>query len=99
MCEWVTILRDGRIIDSGKIETFTKEEIISKMIGREITNKFPKRDFEAGGKEVLRVENLSRRGVLSDVFFTLREGEILGLAGLVGQGVQKSAGQFVELTI
>lgn len=86
LCEWVTILRDGRIIDSGKIETFTKEEIISKMIGREITNKFPKRDFEAGGKEVLRVENLSRRGVLSDVFFTLREGEILGVAGLVGAG-------------
>lgn len=86
LCEWVTILRDGRIIDSGKIETFTRDEIISKMIGREITNKFPKRELKTGGKEVLRIENLSRRGILSDVSFSLKEGEILGLAGLVGAG-------------
>lgn len=86
LCEWVTILRDGKIIDSGAVSDFTRDEMISKMIGREITNKFPKRNSEPKDKEVLRVEGLSRRGVISDVSFSLREGEVLGFAGLVGAG-------------
>ena len=60
--------------------------MISKMIGREITNKFPRRDVRPGKKEILKVEGLSRHGVITDISFTLREGEVLGLAGLVGAG-------------
>lgn len=86
LCEWVTILRDGKIIDTGSISDFTKDEMISKMIGREITNKFPRRDVRPGKKEILKVEGLSRHGVITDISFTLREGEVLGLAGLVGAG-------------
>lgn len=84
LCEWVTILRDGKIIDSKGLSGFTKDEIIAKMIGREITNKFPKRVFKPKEKEILRVEGLSRKRILDNVSFSLREGEILGLAGLVG---------------
>lgn len=86
LCEWVTILRDGQIIDSKPLERFSRDEMIAKMIGREITNKFPKRDTLPGKREILKVEGLSRQGVLSDISFVLKEGEILGLAGLVGAG-------------
>lgn len=86
LCDWVTILRDGKIIDSGELSKFTREEIIAKMIGREITNKFPRRDRKPGERETLKVEALSRKGVIENISFSLREGEILGLAGLVGAG-------------
>lgn len=86
LCEQATILRDGKIIDSKAIKDFSKDEIIAKMIGREITNKFPKRDFEPRGKEILKVEGITRKGILDNISFTLREGEVLGLAGLVGAG-------------
>lgn len=86
LCEQATILRDGKIIDSKAIKEFSKDEIIAKMIGREITNKFPKRDFEPRGKEILKVEGITRKGILDNISFSLREGEVLGLAGLVGAG-------------
>lgn len=86
LCEWVTILRDGKIIDTGAVSDFTRDEMISKMIGREITNKFPKRIGEPRDKEILRVEGLSRQGVISNISFSLKEGEVLGFAGLVGAG-------------
>ena len=60
--------------------------MISKMIGREISDKFPARSSKPGDKEILRVEGLSRHGVISDISFSLREGEVLGFAGLVGAG-------------
>ena len=86
LCEWVTILRDGKIIDTGAVSEFTKDDMISKMIGREISDKFPARSSKPGDKEILRVEGLSRHGVISDISFSLREGEVLGFAGLVGAG-------------
>lgn len=86
LCEWVTILRDGKIIDTGAVSDFTKDYMISKMIGREISDKFPARSSKPGDKEILRVEGLSRHGVISDISFSLREGEVLGFAGLVGAG-------------
>ena len=86
LCEWVTILRDGKIIDTGAVSDFTKDDMISKMIGREISDKFPARSSKPGDKEIFRVEGLSRHGVISDISFSLREGEVLGFAGLVGAG-------------
>ena len=86
LCEWITILRDGKIIDSGPVSSFTRNQIIAKMIGREITNKFPKRNVTAREKEVLSVKGLNRAGVINDVSFSLKEGEVLGFAGLVGAG-------------
>lgn len=86
LCQWVTVLRDGQIIDSKEIGLFTRDEMITKMIGREITNKFPKRDTRPGTREVLKVEGLSRKGYINQVGFSLYEGEVLGVAGLVGAG-------------
>ena len=81
----VTVLRDGRRIVTAPVEGITIDEIIRHMVGRTLTEQYPKDRVEAG-KEVLRVEGLSKRGVCSDVSFSLRRGEILGLAGLVGAG-------------
>jgi ribose transport system ATP-binding protein len=86
ICEWVTVLRDGQIIDSLPIRNLTKDEIVTKMIGREIVNKFPKRSQKPKENEILRVENLSRKGILKNINFSLYKGEVVGLAGLVGAG-------------
>src|SRR5207302_480387 len=81
----VTVLRDGRRIVTAPVEGITVDEIVRHMVGRALTEQYPKARVEAG-KEVLRVEGLSKRGVCTEVSFSLRRGEILGLAGLVGAG-------------
>ena len=78
-----TVLRDSKYIDQFDIEGVTEKELITAMVGREITEMFPKIDVEIG-EDVLRVEGLSRTGFFKDVSFNVREGEILGLTGLVG---------------
>jgi ABC-type sugar transport system ATPase subunit len=63
----------------------TRDDLIRLMVGRTITNLFPKQDVKAG-EVMLKVENLARAGSFHDVSFELRKGEILGMAGLVGAG-------------
>lgn len=81
----VTVLRDGKFINTVKTSEVKKDELITMMVGREIKELFPKQEAEIG-EEKLRVENLSHHKLFSDVSFTLRKGEILGIAGLVGSG-------------
>jgi rhamnose transport system ATP-binding protein len=85
LADRVTVLRDGSYVDTRSIKDVTRDDLIRLMVGRTITNLFPKQDVHAGDV-VLRVENLSRAGSFHDVSFELRSGEILGLAGLVGAG-------------
>jgi len=86
LCDWVTILRDGCLVESKPIGELTRNQITEKMIGREISDEFPRREKCIQDVEVLQVKGLSRKGVLEDISFTLRKGEVLGLAGLVGAG-------------
>lgn len=81
----VTVLRDGQYVATSDLKAMTKDELIKLMVGRDLTEQFPKREV-ALGEEVLRVEGLSRRGVLDDISFNLRRGEVVGFAGLVGSG-------------
>jgi ribose transport system ATP-binding protein len=81
----VTVLRDGRRISTSRVDQISIDEIIRHMVGRTLTEQYPKAPSNPG-KELLRVEGLSRRGVCNDVSFSLRRGEILGVAGLVGAG-------------
>jgi rhamnose transport system ATP-binding protein len=81
----VTVLRDGMYIDTLPLEGLTKGELVRLMVGRTITEMFPKKEV-APGNVVLEVQNLSRKGVFNDVSFQLHKGEILGMAGLVGAG-------------
>jgi rhamnose transport system ATP-binding protein len=85
LADRVTILRDGSYVDTRLMKDVTRDDLIRMMVGRTITNLFPKQDVQAGDV-VLKVEHLTRAGFFSDVSFELRRGEILGMAGLVGAG-------------
>ncbi len=85
LADRVTVLRDGVYIDTRPMEGVTREMLIQMMVGRTLSDLFPKQTVKIG-QPVLRVENLSLEGVFDDISFELREGEILGMAGLVGAG-------------
>ncbi len=80
-----TILRDGCKIDTVSLAETSLDELIRLIVGRLLPVKFPKTPLTAGD-ELLRVEGLSREGTINNVSFTLRKGEILGIAGLIGAG-------------
>jgi len=81
----VTVLRDGRHVGTRAIGETTMTELVRLMVGRDLTEHFPKRQA-AIGEEILRVEALRRNGILHDVSLSLRRGEVVGLAGLMGSG-------------
>ena len=81
----VTVFRDSQYIGSYDVDGITNADLIKAMVGREISDLFPKPDVQLGD-EVLRVEKLSRTGFYKDVSFSVRAGEIVGLTGLVGAG-------------
>jgi rhamnose transport system ATP-binding protein len=84
-CQRVTIMRDGRFVRSALVGDITVDEIIRSMVGRDLDVLFPKTPA-AVGEVVLQVDSLSREGVLHDISFSVRRGEIVALAGLVGAG-------------
>ena len=83
-CDVVTVMRDGRVIDTKKVNEISRSEMISMMVGREIENEFPPRP-NCAGEIVLEISNINTR-MLKNVHFNLRKGEILGIVGLVGAG-------------
>jgi ribose transport system ATP-binding protein len=78
-------MRDGEYIGTHNVADITRDEIIRMMVGRELTEEFPKESFQFG-EEQFRVEGLTREGAFRDVSFSLNTGEIVGLTGLVGAG-------------
>ena len=85
LADRVTVLRDGSYVDTRSMQGVTRDDLIRMMVGRTITDLFPKQAVEAG-EVVLKVDHLGRSGSFKDVSFELRRGEILGRAGLVGAG-------------
>ena len=81
----VTVFRDSQYIGTYDVDGITNADLIKAMVGREINDLFPKPEVKLG-KEMLRVEGLSRVGYFKDVSFSVRAGEIVGLTGLVGAG-------------
>jgi len=81
----ITVLRDGEVVGTIEAAGCTEDTIIQMMIGREITNIFPKLETKLGDV-VFEVRNFSQGKRFADIGFTLRKGEILGFAGLVGAG-------------
>jgi ABC-type sugar transport system ATPase subunit len=80
-----TVLRDGTFVGTQPIEGANVNQMISMMVGRQLTELFPKRT-PAYGEPVLTVRNLTKRGVFENISFEVRKGEILGIAGLMGSG-------------
>lgn len=85
LCDRITILRDGSYIGTEHVNDIDMDGIVKMMIGREIGERYPKRDVKIG-EEVLRVEGLTKEKVFYDVSFDVRAGEVLGVAGLMGAG-------------
>jgi len=89
-CDRVTVLRDGQSVAQVDMAESSVDDLIKLMVGRDIQNKYPKVRVPAG-EEILSVEGLNRKGVLHDISFRLRAGEVLGFAGLVGAGRTETA--------
>ena len=81
----VCVLRDGNMISSRPIGQVDRQQMISEMVGRTLSQMYPTVEKEIG-EEILRVEHLERKGVFQDASFTVHRGEILGFAGMVGAG-------------
>ena len=82
----IVVMRDGKVVHDGRTEDLDEAGLIEKITGAAGESRSSLRSRGTFGKEVLRVEHLSSAGVVRDVSFSLRAGEVLGLAGLVGAG-------------
>lgn len=84
-CDTITVMRDGHTISSKPTGETTMSQIVKDMVGREISEYYPVRTVKPG-EEVFRVEHLTQPGVFQDVNFSVKKGEIFGVAGLMGAG-------------
>lgn len=85
ICDYFTVLRDGKYIGEGKVSEATVDDIVTMMVGRSLDQMYPKKSVKIGAP-MLEVKQLSRLGYFQDVSFTLHKGEILGFFGLIGAG-------------
>ncbi|ERK68831.1 ABC transporter, ATP-binding protein, partial [Leifsonia aquatica ATCC 14665] len=85
LCDTITVMRDGSFVSSDPTTAVTEDEIVRRMVGRDVTELFPKQETTIG-EPLLEVDGLTSTGVFADVRFTVRSGEIVALAGLVGAG-------------
>ncbi|MEI6016698.1 sugar ABC transporter ATP-binding protein [Klebsiella quasipneumoniae subsp. quasipneumoniae] len=86
ICDTLTVLRDGRLIESGPMAPLSGEQIVEKMLGHELSDIFPPPRPPHGEDVLLQVEGLHDEALLQDISLRLRKGEILGIAGLAGAG-------------
>jgi ABC-type sugar transport system ATPase subunit len=90
ICDEITVIRDGTYIGSMEVKNASTDKLISMMVGRELTSMYPAKKHENVEKEyndtVLEVKNLTKCGMIQDINFSLKKGEILGISGLVGAG-------------
>ncbi|MGE6630294.1 sugar ABC transporter ATP-binding protein [Bacillus sp. NPDC077027] len=85
ICDRITIMRDGKTVDTKAIPETNFNEVVKKMVGRELTDRYPERT-PSYGEVVLEIKNATKKGVFHDIQFSVRAGEIVGVAGLMGAG-------------
>jgi ABC-type sugar transport system ATPase subunit len=90
LAHFVTVLRDGKHVDTLPTKSIDRMKLISLMVGRELVNEYPKESVVLGDV-VLEVKGICRKGVLENISFQVHRGEILGIAGLVGSGRTETA--------
>ncbi|BFU59880.1 putative ribose/galactose/methyl galactoside import ATP-binding protein 2 [Rodentibacter sp. JRC1] len=82
----ITVIRDGQYIDTKPITDVTKEQLISMMVGRDMSEMFQREDLQPSDEVVIEIRDLCRKGHYQNVNFSVHKGEIFGIAGLVGAG-------------
>ncbi|AIZ61753.1 D-ribose transporter ATP-binding protein [Bacillus sp. WP8] len=85
ICDRITIMRDGKTVDTKAIPETNFHEVVKKMVGRELTDRFPERT-PSTGDIVLEVKQATKKGQFQDISFSVKAGEIVGVAGLMGAG-------------
>jgi len=85
ICDRITIMRDGKTVDTKAIPETNFHEVVKKMVGRELTDRYPERT-PSTGEIVLEVKQAARKGQFQDINFSVKAGEIVGVAGLMGAG-------------
>lgn len=85
ICDRITVMRDGKTVDTKAIAATNFDEVVRKMVGRELTDRFPTRN-QSLGETVLEVKGLTKSGYFEDINFSVRAGEIVGVSGLMGAG-------------
>lgn len=85
ICDRITVMRDGKTVDTKPIPETSFEEVVRKMVGRELTERYPARNPNPG-EVVLEVKNIGRKDAFDNVSFSVRSGEIVGFSGLMGAG-------------
>ncbi|MBP2234446.1 ribose transport system ATP-binding protein [Sinorhizobium kostiense] len=88
LCDRVTVFRDGRYVCTDHIADLTPDDVVRRMVGREITQLYPEKlgPDEASGEPILEVDDIADGERFHGVSFTLKKGEILGIGGLIGSG-------------
>ncbi|MDD9348443.1 sugar ABC transporter ATP-binding protein, partial [Mumia sp.] len=85
LCDTITVMRDGSYVSTDAVADVTVDDIVRRLVGRDVEDLYPKQDAQIGDV-VVEIEGLTRAGVFHDVDLQVRRGEIVGLAGLVGAG-------------
>ncbi|MCM3731808.1 sugar ABC transporter ATP-binding protein [Fictibacillus nanhaiensis] len=85
ICNRITVMRDGKTVDTKVISETNFDDVVRKMVGRELTDRFPERNPSVG-KTMLEVKNATRNGVFENVSFSVKSGEVVGVSGLMGAG-------------
>ncbi|MBM7648243.1 ribose transport system ATP-binding protein [Bacillus ectoiniformans] len=85
ICDRITVMRDGKTVETQPIPETSFDEVVRKMVGREITDRFPERK-PVLGETALEVKGLTKSGVFSDIHFSVKAGEVVGVSGLMGAG-------------
>ena len=85
ICDRITVMRDGKTVDTKPVKETSYHEVVKKMVGRDVDDWFPERKAKPGDV-IFEVRHLTRSKVFEDVSFSVRSGEIVGIAGLMGSG-------------